>query len=146
MPYVTESRPAELFMEHKGVEIYHVYRNDDLHEGPRTYWFAVHDDGQDDNAHGTDGVFDVRCLPDPGNSPPLADQPPFIGADQGKELGFASYHEWKGSAEYKRRRQLWRDWHETIEPQAIKSTIRHAIEIGIITTHGVQADTENEDA
>ncbi len=115
MPYVFEFRPAKLFMEHKGVEIYHVYKDDDIDQGPRIHWFAVHDDGQDDNAHGTDGDFDVRCLPLPDNSPSLADQPPFIGAEQGHELGFASYEEWKkNSAEYKRRQQLWHDWHETV--------------------------------
>lgn len=142
MPHVTEFRPAKLFMEHKGVEIYHVYEDDDIDQGPRSYWFAVHNDGQVDNAHGADGVFDVRCLPQPDTSPSLADQPPFIGADQGHELGFASYDEWKDSAEYKRRQQLWHDWHQTVEAQAIKNTIGHAIEIGALTPNGAVTTTD----
>lgn len=137
MPYVTEHQPAELFMEHAGVEIYHVYKNNQFHRGARTHWFAVHDDGDDDEVHGSNGVFDVRCLPEPPSPPHLNDHPPFIGADQAREAGFSNYDAWKDSPEYARRRALWDFWHETGETEAIRNTIRHAIEIGLITPAGV---------
>jgi hypothetical protein len=136
MPYVFEFRPAKLFMEHKGVEIYHVYKDDDIDQGPRIHWFAVHDDGPDDNAHGTDGVFDVRCLPHPVCRPPSPISLLSSAANRAMNSGFASYEEWKNSAEYRRRQQLWHDWHETVETQAIKNTIRYAIEIGALTPNG----------
>lgn len=110
MPYVTEHQPAELFMEHAGVEIYHVYKNNEIDQGARTYRFATHDDGDDDNSHGRDGVFDVRCLPEPSSPPHLDDHPPYIGADQGIVAGFASYDDWKASPEYARRNVLWDTW------------------------------------
>lgn len=137
MPYVTEHRPAELFMEHAGIEIYHVYKNNEFDQGVRTYWFAVHDDGDDDAAHGTDGVFDVRHLPEPPSPPRLDDEPPLIGVEHGREAGFESHDDWKASPEYARRRALWDAWHATGETDAIRNTIRHAIEIGLITSDGV---------
>lgn len=49
----------ELFLEHKGVEVYHIYKDDDAGNGPRTYWYgtsmAASDCGSDN--------FDVRELP-----------------------------------------------------------------------------------
>lgn len=137
MPYVTEHQPATLFMEHAGVEIFHVYKNNDFDQGTRTYWFAVHDDGDDDAAHGSDGVFDVRCLPRPPSPPRLDDRPPFIGADHGREAGFTTYQGWKASSEYAHRRALWDIWHESGETDAIRNSIRHAIDIGLITHAGI---------
>lgn len=147
MPYVTEHQPAELFMEHAGVEVFHVYKNNDVDQGARTYWFAVHDDGDDDASDGNDGVFDVRCLPEPPSPPRLDDHPPFIGVDHGREAGFESYEDWKGSPEYARRRALWDIWHDTGEADAVRNRIRHAIDIGMITSAGVAgevADTRDE--
>ncbi len=137
MPYVTEQRPAELFMEHAGVRIYHVYKENEFDQGVRTYWYAIHDDGNDDNAHAVDGVFDVRCLPSPASGPRLDDQPPFIGFDQGRAAGFATFNEWKNSPEFARRKALWDQWHQTGESEAISKTIRHAIDLGLITAEHV---------
>ncbi|CAM5291099.1 hypothetical protein ATER59S_00541 [Aquamicrobium terrae] len=137
MPYITEHQSAELFMEHDGVEIYHVYRDNDFDQGARTYWFAVHDDGDDDAAHGHHGVFDVRQLPEPPSPPSLNDRPPFIGADDGREAGFATYEDWKNSSEYARRSKLWDAWHEAGETDAIRNKIRYAIDIGVITPTGI---------
>lgn len=137
MPYVTEHQPAELFMEHAAVKIYHVYKNNELDQGARTHWFAIHDDGDDDARHTEDGVFDVRCLPAPPSSPRLDDHPPFMGVEQGREAGFANYDDWKRSSEYARRHELWALWLETGEAEAICNTIRHAIDIGLITADSV---------
>lgn len=145
MPYITEHQSAELYMEHAGVEIYHVYKNNEIDQGARTYWFAVHDDGDDDTAHGSNGVFDVRCLPEPLPPPHLDDHPPFIGADHGREAGYASYEDWKASPEYARRSALWNTWHDTGETDAIRNRIRNAIEIGLITRDGISTEVPDTD-
>lgn len=137
MPFIMEYQPAKLFMEHNGVSIFHVYNDNDIGQGQRTYWFATHEDGDDGDAHGRNGVFDVRYLPEPDSGPSLADRPAFIGADHGQELGYASYDEWKASAEYERRRQLWNMWHVSGEAEAIRHTICHAIDAGCLTSDGV---------
>lgn len=56
MPYAWVK--PEVALEHKGVKIYHVYKNDDYDSGPRTFWFGYSifcdDEGIDS--------FDVRDL------------------------------------------------------------------------------------
>lgn len=61
MPYSGEwAEPAE-FLRHEGKIIYHVYRDDDLSQGPRTYLYGT-------SSHASEGgdghvwVFDVRDL------------------------------------------------------------------------------------
>jgi len=64
MPVKEVFTPAEKFMSHSGVDIYHIYKNDDVDMGARDFWYATHDDGGDNDDHdptGT-GVFDVREL------------------------------------------------------------------------------------
>ncbi len=59
MPYITEWEPNEIALEHKGVKLYHVYKEDDANEGPRTYFFGLTDDASDEGGPS----FDVRDLP-----------------------------------------------------------------------------------
>ncbi len=139
MPYITEHRSAALFMEHAGIAIYHLYKDNDIEQGARTYRFATHDDGDDSDAHGENGVFDVEHLPVPPAPPRLDDHPPFVGADDGREAGFENLDEWRQSPEYARRRALWHVWHDTVEAEAVRNTIRHAIEIGLITADGLSS-------
>ena len=56
MPYRTEIVPAELFMEHNGVRVYHVYRNDDIDSCRLDYWFTTDEYGSECG----DAAFDVR--------------------------------------------------------------------------------------
>jgi hypothetical protein len=63
MPYIYEWVEPDLFLEHKEVEVYHSYRNDDYGNGPWEYWFQVQltDDTEgttEDDMH----EFDVRDL------------------------------------------------------------------------------------
>ena len=145
MPYITKHQPAEVFMEHGGVEIYHIYQDNDFSQNVRTYWFAVHEDGDDGASHGHDGVFDVRQLPEPPSPPSLDDRPLFIGADDGRRAGFTSYDDWKASPEHARRQALWDAWHNSGETEAIRNTIRHAIETGLITPDGVSTTSPAAD-
>ena len=60
MPYLTievTEVPAEEFMRHNGVIIYHAYKDDEVQRGPLTYWFVT------DDFQGQDDAFDVRDLP-----------------------------------------------------------------------------------
>lgn len=65
MPYSSEFVPAERFFTHQGVSIYFVYKDDDISQGARTYWF----DNREDSSDG--GGFDVRDL---ANNPKVKDQ------------------------------------------------------------------------
>jgi hypothetical protein len=56
MPYNIVYCPAEVFMVHNGVTVYHVYKNDDPDQGTRMYWFDTNEDSQDE------GGFDTRDL------------------------------------------------------------------------------------
>lgn len=48
------------FLTHKGVTIYHVYKNDEIDQGARIYWYGWCEDCYDDR-----NSFDVRDLPNP---------------------------------------------------------------------------------
>ena len=56
MPYETVYVPAELFIEHAGVKIYYCYKDNEIDQGCRDYWF--------DNKEASDDYagFDVRGL------------------------------------------------------------------------------------
>lgn len=56
----------EKFFSHKGIIIYHIYKNDDPEEGTRTYAYATSPYGRDipwNNDPANDTCFDVRELP-----------------------------------------------------------------------------------
>lgn len=54
MPIEMSYSPAEIFMKHNDVTVYHVYKDNDPNEGMREYWFDTSEDSQDE------GGFDVR--------------------------------------------------------------------------------------
>ena len=56
MPYTYDYRPAEIFMEHNNITIYHVYKDNDPDQGAREFWFDTQEDSQEE------GGFDVRDL------------------------------------------------------------------------------------
>ena len=56
MPYVTETVPAEMALDYKGVKIYHTYKDDDYNQGERTFYFVL------DEYDGEYESFDVRDL------------------------------------------------------------------------------------
>lgn len=62
MPWSSEWVDPEVFLTHHGVTIYHVYKNDDLAEGVRFYWYGTSPTASDET--GTD-TFDVRDLDNP---------------------------------------------------------------------------------
>lgn len=58
MPYIARTVRAEKFMQFRKTVVYHTYRNDDVDQGRREYWFTLDPRGSecDENA------FDVRSL------------------------------------------------------------------------------------
>ncbi len=61
MPYDTV--PPAVFLQHGDFIVYHLYKNDLFQSGPKTYWFTLQQWGSDEDPHGENGCFDVRCLP-----------------------------------------------------------------------------------
>lgn len=59
MPYRNEWVAPDLFVEHTGVKIYHVYKDEDENE-PREFWYTT--SLTEGDCSGFD--FDVRNLPD----------------------------------------------------------------------------------
>ena len=57
MPYKTEVIPPEIALEHKGVIVYHTYRNEEYGNGRLRYWFTTNPDDFKTSDH-----FDVRIL------------------------------------------------------------------------------------
>ncbi|MGI9951950.1 hypothetical protein V3F56_06245 [Moorellaceae bacterium AZ2] len=55
MPYKEIWLPPEIFWEYKGVKVYHVYKNDDLDQGVRLFWYGLSPQCSD-----TENSFDVR--------------------------------------------------------------------------------------
>jgi len=65
MPHSSEWRDAEVFLVHKGVTVYHTYKDDDIHQGPQTYWFTLGPlcgEASCDCDGPCKNVFDVRSL------------------------------------------------------------------------------------
>jgi hypothetical protein len=60
MPYKTVWLEPEVFVEHKGVKVYHVYRNDDVDQGVRMFWYGLSPHCLDEWNNIEEKVFDVR--------------------------------------------------------------------------------------
>jgi len=68
MPYSTAWVDPEVFLEHKGVKVYHIYKRDDVCQCPRDYWYSLSRFGSDEDGHSENGTFDVRDLPFEGET------------------------------------------------------------------------------
>ncbi len=58
MPYRTKWEAPEVFLTHKGVTVWHVYRNNDMGDGARTPWFSLAEEEGDGD--GPPFEFDER--------------------------------------------------------------------------------------
>jgi hypothetical protein len=61
MPTMTV--PADVFLDAHGVVIYHVYKNDDISQGIRKFWYSLDPDSRDQGMYEDYQGFDVRDLP-----------------------------------------------------------------------------------
>lgn len=60
MPYMTTWVKPEVFMVHKGIKVYHTYKNDEAGQGSLRYWYTTNGEEMDDAEDPFE--FDVRCL------------------------------------------------------------------------------------
>jgi hypothetical protein len=60
MPYSTQWVEPELLLDHQGVKVYRVYKNDELEQGAQEYHFTL--DPEDEDAYESTETFDVRDL------------------------------------------------------------------------------------
>lgn len=98
MPYIRIE--PDLYLEHGGVEIFHVYR--DGTSEPWGYWFTTNPDTADDSfGHGKGGHFDARM---------------FVG-------------QWSQTPNVQQWEDWWRPRFKA-EENAIKALIRSAIDAG----------------
>lgn len=72
MPY--EWTEPELFMEHRGAQVYHTYKGGPGNEYQQDYWYTT-DSACDDveGEYDDNPIFDVRDLPVPADLPACAD-------------------------------------------------------------------------
>ena len=59
----TDNVPADEFFSHGGLTIYYIYKNDDVNQPVRDYWFSLWPYGSDGDGHTDNGVFEIRQLP-----------------------------------------------------------------------------------
>jgi hypothetical protein len=113
MPFHTQWVEPELFLEQAGVRVFHTYKDDDLDQGRKRYWFSLNPEcGVAEcqcEKHPCQNVFDVRRLPTWQPRPP----PPHC---TGKHNTPENHAAWE------------RYWQE--EDAAIKAAITSAIERG----------------
>lgn len=62
MAYVTTWEPNAIALKHNGVAIFHVYKDDEEEQGPRTYQFGLDAYGSDEGSSDGHIVFDIRDL------------------------------------------------------------------------------------
>lgn len=62
MPRSSEWIPNEVYLRFDGVTVHFVYRDDDLEQGARSYWYSLSPEGSDIGDE-DEGTFDVRDLP-----------------------------------------------------------------------------------
>lgn len=60
MPYRTEWVDPEVFIEHDGVSVYHLYDDDNIEGRRMTYWYSTSPDCSPDDPIGPGGPIDVR--------------------------------------------------------------------------------------
>ena len=138
MPYTSEWVEPEVFFEHGGVTVYHVYKHDELSDGPRGDQFTVDpDEGCYDDVHDPDKprTFRIEDLPPPATGTSLADHPEFIGSDAAAARGIR-HDQWCEHPDYKVLATAWEVWHDDIRPKVIKAMLAQAIDNGWLTQEG----------
>lgn len=119
MPTSTAWCDPEVFMEHNGVTVYQTYKDDDIQQGAKTYWFTC-DSTSDDHS------FDVRDFKTPSRGR-IDACPPFLSARSNPAFESASK---ETQAKW---REEWQQWHASGEKEAIRVVLAEAIDEGLIS-------------
>lgn len=115
MPYKTIWVEPEVFLEYKGVTVYHTYKDDDFEQGANWYWFRLDQEEEDD-----EGKFDIRDL----DTDRLLDSHP----------PYKSGPEWDSATPQERDAILkaWAKWHGSGFHEARRAVLRNAIDKGLL--------------
>ena len=107
MPYTSAFVAAEVAFVHAGVKVYHVYRDDDMEQGPRPWDFGLREETGDGEG------FDVREL---ANWSEPAHPPYLLGDDDTPE-----------------NRHAWERYHtQCVEARHAERIIREAVDAGTV--------------
>lgn len=119
-PYESVWRAPRVFVRRRGVVVYHTYEDDDINQGPETFYFTTNREGRYDGE--TDQFyFDVREIAtwvEPQH-------PEYMDAEHG------------GATPEKE--AAWHVFHNRTEPAAIRRAVRDAIDRGLLTRNGYTA-------
>lgn len=118
MPFRSEWVGPEVALEHGGVTLWHIYKDDDIEKGPRTWSFALHPTEDNDE----EGGIDVKELPN-WTEPP---HPPYMGV---------------GGDNAPENEDAWRRYHEDdIEAKHILAALKEAIDRGALTQQRIKRE------
>ena len=139
MPYASEWVDPEVFLEHGGVTIYHLYKHDELSAGRSDDRFTVDpDNGSYDDAFdpAQPRSFRIEDLPPPATRPTLEDHPEFIGHEAAAVRGVAYGEAWRAHPDHAVLSRAWEVWHEDTKPAVIRAMLTQAIDNGWLTQEG----------
>lgn len=114
MPYKSVWVMPSVFMRHKGVTIYRAYKDDEIEQGPRQFFFCLPEKLSEDEA------FDVRDFPGF-----VDNHPPYMFPHKG------TLPEGYGCPTPALKR-AWEKYFATDQTANIKAAIRRAINDGVI--------------
>jgi len=92
MPYRSVYEEPELFLEYKGVKVYHTYDGNEI-EQPSTNFFTTSEEETDTDYNPF--LFDVRELPDFDKN----DHPPFLTGKDNTLENQAAWEDWHASGQ-----------------------------------------------
>lgn len=138
MPTKTVWVKPELFLKYKKVRVWHMYKDDDWDQGPRTYDFTLkvgcEEMGSQISCHNSGDpcrhVFDVRDLPN-WTEPP---HPPFMTGP-----GFDKLTKRQKAALDRQ----WKKYHDNeVEKKHIREKLCDAVDLGFLNQDGYKTKSE----
>jgi hypothetical protein len=122
MPYETVRVDPELFCTtHNGVNVFCTYKDDEIAQGRRRYWYTLH-------ASDDDHAFDVREF---DSAYHLDQHPPYLQTA-------------KTPDDMKALKAAWDHWFDVEEPDHIRAIIEASIDAGLIPLPEDMADNTIE--
>lgn len=117
MPYIESFTRPEQFMKYKGVEIFHVYKDDDVNQGEKTWEFTL-DPTEDGHS------FDVRDFDVPSHAG-LDAHPPYTTLSNPEYVAATPEQKeaWK---------KAWATWYACGQYEAILAVLCEAIDLGLL--------------
>lgn len=114
----------KLFLTHRGVRVYHTYKDDELENGPSPYILTTDPLNELPYDERASNQIDVRSLDVPSRKV-LDGHPPYL-TDTDERFRKAT------PTQRKKWKKQWADWQATGEVEAIRHVVKEAIELGII--------------